>query len=103
MSYLTEFPHYDDTILLPIGYEDLSWHNDICPHIERRINASKSIAIWCDFKEYSRRETGAMFRFTVSEQNENLEDDKNDLGCFDDFDNAVLFANALYERKTKCE
>lgn len=95
MLYLTEFPHYDDTLPLPEGYEDMSWHNDCCPHIERALDPVMSVAIWCDFKEYSKRESGAMFRFTVA-----LQDDiqKEDKGYFDDFDNALLFANALFER-----
>jgi hypothetical protein len=97
MNYLAEFPHYDDLIPLPEGYEDMSWHNDICPHIERSINPVTSVAIWCDFKEYSKREMGSMFRFTVA-----LQDDieKQDKGYFDNFEDALLFANALHERIT---
>ena len=98
MHYLTEFPHYDDTLIVPQGYQDMSWHNDICPHIERAINPVKCVAIWCDFKEYSKRELGSMYRFTVAVQDDL---DKSDFGFFDDFDNALLFANALAEKLTK--
>ena len=98
MNYMVEFPHYDDTLIVPQGYQDLSWHNDICPHFERAINPVKSVAIWCDFKEYSKRELGSMYRFTVAVQDDL---DKSDFGFFDDFDNALLFANALAEKLTK--
>ena len=93
MTLFPEFPDYDDNITIPNGWVDNSWHNDICPHLEKPVNPVKSVAIWCDYKEYARRELGSMHRFTVAVQDDI---EKTDLGFFDDFDNALLFANALH-------
>jgi hypothetical protein len=38
MTYKIEFPDYDDTITLPEGWRDVSWHNDICPSFEKDFN-----------------------------------------------------------------
>ena len=97
MNYMVEFPHYDDTLIVPQRYQDLSWHNDICPHFERAVNPVKSVAIWCDFKDYSKRETGAMHRYTVALQDDI---DKFDCGYFDEFEHALLFADSLAEKLT---
>ena len=43
-NYLIEFPSYDGDFYLPEGWEDNSWHNDACPHAEKR---SKDMARIC--------------------------------------------------------
>jgi len=63
MTYKTEFPHYDDTLSLPEGWTDTSWHNDICPSFER-VYGDTTFRLWCDFKDPEQREVGGL-RFTV--------------------------------------
>ena len=38
MNYKVEFPHYDDELALPAGWLDTSWHNDVCPSFENKID-----------------------------------------------------------------
>jgi hypothetical protein len=63
MTYKTEFPHYDDTLSLPSGWIDTSWHNDTCPSFER-VFGDTTFRLWCDFKDPELREVGGQ-RFTV--------------------------------------
>jgi len=63
MAYKTEFPHYDDTITLPDGWVDTSWHNDVCPSFEK-VFGDTTMRLWCDFKDPEQREVGGS-RFTV--------------------------------------
>jgi hypothetical protein len=63
MTYKTEFPHYDDTLTLPDGWVDTSWHNDVCPSFEK-VFGDTTFRLWCDFKDPEQREVGGL-RFTV--------------------------------------
>jgi hypothetical protein len=63
MQYMNEFPHYDDELILPAGWIDTSWHNDICPSFEKLIGDT-TVRLWCDFKDPALREVGGP-RFTV--------------------------------------
>jgi hypothetical protein len=63
MNYKTEFPDYDDTIALPNGWVDASWHNDICPSFEKDFKEG-TYKIFCDYKNPERREVGGE-RFSV--------------------------------------
>lgn len=49
MSYRTEFPDYDDDLYCPDGWTDQSWHNDTCPHIQKRIDTIETeieVNVW---------------------------------------------------------
>ena len=63
MAHKTEFPHYDDTLTLPDGWVDTSWHNDVCPSFEK-VFGDTTFRLWCDFKDPELREVGGL-RFTV--------------------------------------
>ena len=96
MTYKNEFPDYDYEIILPEGYEDISWHNNVCPSIGIYINPVAMVVIWCHYEDPSKRETGEDgSQFLVS-----IDDDLDIQmqGEFDKFENAVLFANALAEK-----
>ena len=57
MSYISEFPDYDGEFHCPKGWEDNSWHNDVCPHIEKRsLDESVRIYIWQDYVDPDKRE-----------------------------------------------
>ena len=69
MSYRTEFPDYDDELYCPDGWTDQSWHNDTCPHIQKRIYTTGTeieVDVWQDYKDENKRETlGERYLFTI--------------------------------------
>jgi hypothetical protein len=91
MTYTTEFSHYDDTLSLPEGWTDTSWHNDICPSFER-VYGDTTFRLWCDFKDPERRELGGQ-RFTVCTYL-NEDELKEDIGQFDTLEEALDCVNA---------
>lgn len=64
MAYKTEFPHYDDTLILPDGWEDISWHNDACPSFQK-VFGDVTFRIFCDFKDPDLREMHGAMRFVI--------------------------------------
>lgn len=106
MTTFIEFPYYDDTLTIPEGWVDVSWHNNACPSIAKRINDKLSVIIWCDFKEPKRREIGGSdLRFVISEEvfDEIGEEHYEPKGGAHTFENALLFANSLHSSLTKGE
>ena len=70
MSYITEFPDYDDDLYRPDGWQDQSWHNDTCPHIEKRIDTTDTeiaVKVWQDYKDKTLRELdfGKRYSFII--------------------------------------
>lgn len=95
--YKQKFPDYDYEIKMPAGFWDSSWHNDVCPSIRRDIHHDLGVKIYCDYSDYGRRELGNQHQFTVCLEDDHL-DGLEDKGVFNNFDDAVLFANALAEK-----
>ena len=63
-QYLVEFPNYDGDFYLPNGWEDNSWHNDVCPHAEKRSADESFIAyIWQEYIDIAKRETESGKRY----------------------------------------
>ena len=89
MTYKTEFPHYDDTITLPNGWVDASWHNDVSPSFEKQIG-DITYKIWCDFKDPNKREVGGK-QFTVATYDQNEFEELQDLAEFDTLAEALAF------------
>ncbi len=59
MSWKTEFPDYDGEFHLLDGWQDNSWHNDTCPHIEKRgcdKETEVRFCIWQDYVAIEKRE-----------------------------------------------
>jgi len=98
IMYKKEFPDYDYEIKMPEGFFDSSWHNDVCPSIRRDIHHDLGVKIYCDYTEWSRREMGNQNQFSVCLEDDHSLDTLTDMGRFDDFENAVLFANALADK-----
>jgi hypothetical protein len=95
----SEFPEYDDTLTMPNGWTDISWHNNACPSISKEVNKKLSIVIWCDYKNPSMRDWGIdskQFSVSIESTDELGEELYESKGWFDTFDNALLFANALF-------
>lgn len=66
MSYRTEFPDYDDELYCPDGWTDQSWHNDTCPHIQKRIDTIETeieVNVWQDYKDEALRELESSKRY----------------------------------------
>jgi len=63
-QYLIEFPNYDGDFYLPKGWIDNSWHNDVCPHAEKR-SADESIIvyIWQEYEDFYKRESANENRY----------------------------------------
>ena len=65
MSWKTEFPDYDGIFICPDGWKDNSWHNDTCPHIEKRID-DIVIYVWQDYVDENQRESfGKRYLFKI--------------------------------------
>ena len=87
MNYKVEFPHYDDELIIPEGWVDTSWHNDVSPSIEKQIGDIK-YKIWCDFKDPNKREVGGK-QFTVATYDQNEFEELQDLADFDTLQEAL--------------
>jgi hypothetical protein len=96
MTYTTEFPHYDDTLSLPEGWTDTSWHNDTCPSFER-VYGDVTFRLWCDFKDPEQREvTGRRFTVCVNlDKNHAFEDDYQCIGQSDSLGEALALINEV--------
>jgi len=57
MGYKEEFPDYVLDVQIPEGFEDCSWHNDVCPHWEKILNkqTGERLELWIDYKEVEKR------------------------------------------------
>jgi hypothetical protein len=87
MTYKIEFPDYDDTLSFPDGWVDDSWHNDVCPKFIKN-----NLIIWCDYKNFDRRETeGQQFIVSLSH-----EDGCEPLKAFDSLSDALAFAQTQF-------
>jgi hypothetical protein len=87
MNYKIEFPHYDDELTLPDGWLDTSWHNDVCPSFENKIDGVV-YRIWCDFKDPSLSEVGGL-RFAVNRRTIEQDDELIPLGEFNTLQEAL--------------
>lgn len=73
--YKVEFLDYDGNLIIPKGFEDNSWHNDVCPKVTKTItsyrNTITEINIWQDYADENLRELkGKRFVFDISVDNE---------------------------------
>lgn len=66
--YKREFPNYDDTLKIPKGYEDWSYHNDMMPCVGKRV-VSKGIEfeviIFQDYMNIDLRERDDLPRYHI--------------------------------------
>jgi hypothetical protein len=67
VTFQTEFPDFPaaDMPAIPAGFEDSSWHNDVCPTIQ---SSALRLSIFLDYADPAQREFGAdTNRFLVLE------------------------------------
>jgi hypothetical protein len=66
MSYAKEFSHLfynvPEFLLTDAGWEDVSWHNDVCPRFE---NKELGLAVWVEANEPECREYEEWAQYTV--------------------------------------
>ena len=55
MSYYHEFPRFDFDIPHLEGFVDVSWHNNVSPSFERKLNDTESVTVWVDYLDPDRR------------------------------------------------
>jgi hypothetical protein len=73
-NYRSEFPRFDyDIPQLPEGFVDVSWHNNVSPSFERKLDDNNSITLWVNYADESRRECGGS-QFLVMVHAEELQD-----------------------------
>lgn len=63
--YRKEFPDFDYDLPVIAGFEDESWHNDVCPSLA---NDDMGLRLWCDYIDVSKREISSdtCKRFTLA-------------------------------------
>lgn len=97
-QYVREFPAYgalDFTV--PEGFEDISWHNDVCPSF-----AGKGFLLWADFKMVEWRELADTQRFALCLYDaENGPQPDDFLISSDNFDEIAAFVKATEKHSTE--
>jgi hypothetical protein len=90
-DYKSEFPNYDDTLTLPTGWVDTSWHNDACPSFQK-VFGDVTFRIYCDYKDMELRENPSWTRFGVY-----VEDEVNFecIGQFETLEEALDFVSEV--------
>jgi len=88
----SEFPDYDDTIKMPEGWIDTSWHNDVCPSFERDIGDT-TYKIFCNYKDVEKREIGGL-QFQVCQYTK-TDDSLEFLSEFDTLAEALTLINEV--------
>lgn len=57
--YKNEFPNFDYELPdLGKGWEDNSWHNDVCPSLDFPLGGEKIVRVWFDYADPEMRECG---------------------------------------------
>lgn len=64
MTFRTEFPDFDPATMpaIPSGFDDVSWHNDMCPSF---LNEAAGLIIFVDYVDCKEREFPEIPRFTL--------------------------------------
>jgi len=94
-TYRTEFPNFDyDIPQLPDGFVDVSWHNNVSPSFEKKLNDEYSITLWVNYADESKRECGGsqfLVMVHVTDELENVLYDSE----FDLWDDAIKAINDI--------
>lgn len=69
MGYQSEFPDFVLDVMIPEGFSDHSWHNDVCPRFEKNLPDGRYLTIWIDFADKKDREYSNCERFAVDLNN----------------------------------
>ena len=96
MTYREEFPDFvpEDMPAIPAGFEDTSWHNDVCPSFT---SDACGLTIWVDYPKSQDREFEESVRFSVAPQKDGIEVSGESLAT-DDWDEVLRFVVAHLAR-----
>ena len=65
--YLQEFPEFGPMdVKIPAGFEDSSWHNDVCPSFSKDLFNGQVLRLWIERKCADDREYPELPRFSVA-------------------------------------
>ena len=73
MSWKTDFQDYDGEFFCPEGWVDESWHNDVCPHIEKR-SGEIAVLVWQNYVAEDLREFKERYSFQIEYEGECIYD-----------------------------
>jgi len=95
--YRDDFPDFDPETMphIPDGFEDVSFHNDICPHF---VSDPLELEIWVDYLDKDKREFPDWPRFRVSPQRAGTEIEGESLET-DNWEEVVAFVDRVRARK----
>lgn len=63
--YKSEFPDYDDELIIPKGFEDWSYHNDVCPCVGKEV-CGTDVRVWQDYKDPTKREYEEHLKYALA-------------------------------------
>jgi len=64
--YRREFPSFGELdVTLPAGFEDSSWHNDVCPSWSKQLDNGNYLRLWVDYTAIEDREYKEGGRFCL--------------------------------------
>ena len=61
-TWQSEFPDFTDMPAIPENWDDISWHNDICPSFA---DATGNFLLFVDYADVNKREFQGEKRFAV--------------------------------------
>ena len=100
-SYRSEFPNFDyDIPQIPEGFVDVSWHNNVSPSFERKLDDNNSITLWVDYADENKRECGGSQFLVIVHETEQMENIlyESDYDLWDDAIKAIndILANEAH-------
>ena len=64
-NYQTEFPQFTGPMPVFDGFEDCSWHNDVCPSFQFPLGGNSFLRVWVNFADPKDREWPLLERFSM--------------------------------------
>lgn len=53
-NYREEFPEFGELdVQIPLGFNDVSWHNDAMPSFQMKLPCGNSVRLWIDYLDRS--------------------------------------------------
>ena len=100
-NYRSEFPRFDyDIPQIPEGFVDVSWHNNVSPSFERKLDNNNSITLWVDYADESRRECGGSQFLVIVHETEQMENILYE-SDYDLWDDAIKAINDILANEAK--
>lgn len=99
--FTVEFPEFDPQTMpeIPAGWEDISWHNDVCPSFQVGNPDGIWFRVWIDFEKEAEREfPQSRTRFAIDRLDE-VSGDEETLMQSDDWAEIVAKVAQLTEGK----